>query len=613
MFLLRSRERAAVQTSPLGMVAHDPERRAGKTDSAQTSELDPPGREQESATNARAGAPPQQDRQIAHTLGRDNRRCSVFLKVEALCSSFAQDMDKPGQEGPKGWRQVLQSNRRSKGAVKVRPSEFVGIQLDRQPEPRFAVLHIFSIMHPMLGRITEKTFYQFLKCPNWVYLGAHAFEKRVHAPLMERLMDDGLIHEKERELISDREDLVEVTAEDPEEAHRQTLVFMREGRGTIYRGVLMDKHWVGHPDLLERVEGRSALGDYYYVAVDLKRSRFLRDEFKFQGCFYAALLARIQKVKPLQGYVINPDGLVMSYHIGAFEGEFDLTLDEIEKIMAGQKPPHFVTSGCKQSPWFSECVGEAQACDEISLLNRVWRKEVSLLEQAGVKTITQLSLMSVTDLERTAPEVSPARLEIMRDQAVAITEHRHIVRRAVALPEARTELYFDIESDPLRDFDYLFGVLEVRNGEGQYHPFFAASPAHEKEMWEEFVGFIERHLDCPIYHYGWFEQEVVHRFLQRYGISALAREALERNMVDLLELLRPAVIFPLSFYSLKDIASYVGYTWRSQDASGANSVIWFEEWLKNKSQKMMQKILEYNEDDVRATFRLQRWLREHAT
>jgi len=84
-------------------------------------------------------------------------------------------------------------------------------------------------------------------------------------------------------------------------------------------------------------------------------------------------------------------------------------------------------------------------------------------------------------------------------------------------------------------------------------------------------------------------------------------------MIDILEVLRPAVVFPLSFYSLKDIASYLGFRWRSDDASGANSVLWFEEWLKKKSQKMMQKILEYNEDDVRATSHLKQWLQEHAS
>ena len=109
-----------------------------------------------------------------------------------------------------------------------------------------------------------------------------------------------------------------------------------------------------------------------------------------------------------------------------------------------------------------------------------------------------------------------------------------------------------------------------------------------------------------------FEEEVVNRFAAKYGIGEIAREALERNMIDLLDIIRPTVIFPLSFYSLKDIGEYIGVTWRADDASGANSVLWFEEWLKKKSPKLLQKILEYNEDDVRATYKLQRWVREHA-
>ncbi|MBI4437603.1 TM0106 family RecB-like putative nuclease [Candidatus Uhrbacteria bacterium] len=465
-------------------------------------------------------------------------------------------------------------------------------------------------MHPA---ITEKTFYQYLKCPNWVYLDLHAFEPRPHEALLSRLQDDGLLPEKERELLTDRQDTAEVTAEDPDEAFTQTLAFMREGRHTIYHGVLVDKHWVGHPDILERVEGQSRLGHYYYVAADLKRTRFVRDDHKFQGCFYAELLERVQGVKPVQGYVMTPDREVIPYLIEEFEAQYEITLTEIEKIVAGKRPAHFVTSGCKQSPWFAECRSESEACDDLSLLNRVWREEVHRLEEAGVTTIGALALRSVPDLERLCPEVSSTRLEIMRDQAIAIKEGRHLIRGHVQMPEARVELFFDIESDPLRDFDYLLGVLEVTSHGEQYHSFFAAAPEQEAQMWKEFVAFIEGHMDAPIYHYGWFEREVVERFAARYGISEIARQALQENMLDLLDLIRPAVIFPLSFYSLKDLGAYIGFQWRSEDASGANSVLWFEEWLKKKTPKLLQKILEYNEDDVRATHRLQRWVREHAS
>lgn len=466
-------------------------------------------------------------------------------------------------------------------------------------------------MNAMKGTLSEQTFYQYLKCPNWVYFDMHATEARPHELMMRKLQDDGLVRELETELLSDRTDLVEVTAEDPEEAFRQTLTFMREGRQTIYHGVLIDKHWVGRPDVLERVEGRSKLGNYYYVAADMKRSRFIRDDHKFQGCFYAELLERVQRVKPLQGYVITPDQEVLSYLIEGFEAEYELTLTEIEKIIAGKRPVHFMTSGCKQSPWQKECKGESEACDDLSRLNRVWREEVRRLAAAGIETVAELALKSVMELERLVPDVSSGRLEALRDQAIAIKEHRHIIRSHIDLPESGIELYFDIESDPLRDFDYLFGVLKVSSQGEEYVSFFAESPDQEAKMWEEFVAFIEQHIDAPIYHYGWFEEEVVRRFGAKYGIGEIAREALERNMIDILAVIRPAVIFPLSSYSLKDIAKYIGFEWRSEDASGANSVIWFEEWLAKKSPKLLQKIVEYNEDDVRATYVLQRWAREH--
>ncbi len=462
----------------------------------------------------------------------------------------------------------------------------------------------------MRGTITEKTFYQYLKCPDWVYLDAHALQSRTHEALMAKLQDDGLMAHNEHAILSDHQDMGEVTAEDPDEAFRQTLVFMREGRQTIYHGVLVDKHWVGHPDILEKVQGRSRLGDWYYVASDVKRSRFIRDDFKFQGCFYAELLERIQGIKPVQGYVITPDKNILPYSIEEFEAQYELTLTQIEKIIQGQRPAHFVTSGCKQSPWYKECRSAAEACDDLSLLNRVWREEVHALEAAGVKTIGALALKSLADLERLAPGVSSSRLETMRDQAIAIKEHRHIIRGTAKLPEGDIELFFDIESDPLRDFDYLFGVLKVTPQGEEYISFMAQSPEQEGMMWAEFVHFIERHIDAPIYHYGWFEEEVVRRFSAKYGIGEIAREALERNMIDILYVIRPTVIFPLSFYSLKDLAGYIGFVWRSDDASGANSVLWFEEWLQKKSPKLLQKILEYNEDDVRATYALQRWMRE---
>ncbi|MFA6132205.1 MAG: TM0106 family RecB-like putative nuclease [Patescibacteria group bacterium] len=459
----------------------------------------------------------------------------------------------------------------------------------------------------MAKQITEKTFYKYLKCPSWVYRDVHEAEAAVD-PLLSRLLDDGLLPEKERELINDRPDLVEVTAEDPDDAFHQTLDFMREGRETIYKGVLVHGHWVGNPDILAKVEGHSIFGNYYYVAADVKRSRDVRDAYKFQGCFYAELLSRLQGAKPFQGYIITPDKKIVGYLIEEFEAYFHLSLSEIERVVAGEKPAHFLTAGCKQSPWYGACRLESENCRDLSVLNRVWREEVAALQKIGIKTLEDLAKISLSDLEKLAPAVRYDRLDLLRRQAEAIVENRHILLSEPEFPEATTELYFDIESDPLRDLDFLFGVLEVKSGKSHYYPFLAEKPEDEGEMWRKFIEFVLKREDAPIYHYGWFEMEVFRRFAAKYFLPDELRSQIEGRMHDLLFLLRPAVIFPLSFYSLKDLGAYVGYKWQAEDASGVQAVRWFEEYLKNGDKQTLEKILTYNKDDVKATWLLKDWV-----
>lgn len=459
----------------------------------------------------------------------------------------------------------------------------------------------------MPKQISEKTFYKYLKCPSWVYRDAHEAEAVID-PLLSRLLDDGLLPDKEREVISSRPDLVEVTAEDPDDAFNQTLEFMRQGRETIYKGVLVHGHWIGNPDILAKVEGRSVFGNYYYVAADVKRGREVRDAYKFQGCFYAELLLRLQGVKPFQGYVITPDNKIVGYLIEDFEAYFHLTLSEIEQMIVGEKPAHFLTAGCKQSPWFEACRVEAESCRDLSILNRVWREEVIALQKIGIKTLEDLAKISLADLEKLSPAVRYDRLDLLRRQAEAIVENRHILLAEPDFSEAAVELYFDIESDPLRDFDFLFGVLEVKNGKSYYHSFLAEKPEDEGEMWRKFIEFILKNETAPIYHYGWFELEVFRRFAARYFLPDEIRQQIEIRMHDLLFLIRPAVIFPLPFYSLKDLGAYVGYKWQADNASGVQAVLWFEDYLKDGNKKTLEKILAYNKDDVKATRALKEWV-----
>jgi predicted RecB family nuclease len=45
----------------------------------------------------------------------------------------------------------------------------------------------------------------------------------------------------------------------------------------------------------------------------------------------------------------------------------------------------------------------------------------------------------------------------------------------------------------------------------------------------------------------------------------------------------------------------IGFKWRDPDPSGANSIAWYNEHLKNPSnQAALERIIKYNEDDCRA-------------
>lgn len=456
--------------------------------------------------------------------------------------------------------------------------------------------------------ITERSFYKYLKCPSWIAHEAKE-DQLVEDALRVKLQNDGLIRERQLALLANRP-MVEVVTEDVDEAVIKTLDYMKQGAQTIYRPVLMHGHWVARPDVLERVEGSSKLGDYYYVACDIKRSRRLKDEYCFQGCFYAAILEHVQGLKPVQGYVMHPNGLVEGYLLEEYTTRFHLTLDSIERILEGEEEPHFLTSDCKQSPWFHVCKSDTNSCDDLSRLNRVWRSEVSSLKDAGIHTVTDLAKTTDEYLAAHVRSVTTDRLKFLQEQSKALIEGRVIVLGKVDISASTEALVIDVESDPLRDVHYLIGVLEVHGEERSYHKFLATSPEGEGAMWREFLAYVAEHPELPIYHYGWFEVDVVKSLSERHSTPEAVTALLPR-MVDLLTKMREHIIFPLSFYSLKDVAKYLGFHWRSSEASGMDSIAWYEDWLEHGQNADLARIVDYNEDDVRATWHLVEWIHSH--
>ena len=71
-------------------------------------------------------------------------------------------------------------------------------------------------------------------------------------------------------------------------------------------------------------------------------------------------------------------------------------------------------------------------------------------------------------------------------------------------------------------------------------------------------------------------------------------------------------IWPTETMGLKAIAPLAGFAWRAEDAGGDNSMLWYERSMTdpdpNVRRAMATKLLDYNEDDVRATLVVRNWL-----
>jgi len=463
--------------------------------------------------------------------------------------------------------------------------------------------------------LTGEHFYKFFQCPHWIWYDLYEDKQKMGKTpaLMDMIHQNGLQHE--HEVIKSRafEEIKPELFRDLDEAFLATLELMKKGVN-IYHGVLMDGHWVGIPDLLEAkpVQNgmKSIFGGHYYVVYDIKSGEEIRDDYKFQLTFYSLILERIQGVLPREASIINSVGEEKSFIVDDFLDYFHLTRERIERILDGEKPPPFLKSSCKTSPWYSLCVENAKACDDVSLIHRLSQNDQRRLYDIGIHTVKDLASSDLDDLGSRLEDWQFDKILRFHNQANVLVSGEPIILKKAVFPQVKTEIYFDIESDPTEEIDYLLGILVKKGNKTEYKYFLAKDKADEKRIWREFLNFLDSLNDFVIYHYAYFEQQVFKRFSEQYGISRELEDKFKNNSIDLWRLTIETAVLPLYFYSLKDVAKYLGFKWDSDDAGGAESVVWYNDYLKTGDRKILEKILRYNEDDVRATLFVKDWLEQ---
>lgn len=472
---------------------------------------------------------------------------------------------------------------------------------------------------------TPTLFFQYAKSSHWIWF--EKFEdqsKKGEEPAMaKRFQDEGVLHEEN--YVKDI-DFEEVKAEDEEEAVQKTMELMKAGAQQIYQGFLRTEKdgvvYKGRPDFLEKKKGKSAFGDYYYIPIDIKNTsaeygKETKLQYRLQLSMYAWMLKEIQSFYPDQMIIINRD-----FKRVELETDADLSIimwdyvKKILKILKGNEPPLKISSASKDTPWFEFLLSEAKKSDDIALLYNVNETALHDLREHNIKTIKDAAKIEPYDLPYIRG-ISEENLERVQMQAEALFENKVIWRKPVDIPEGEMKIYFDIEGDPFLKIDYLYGFWIVNeDGNKPYFKYFLAEkPDNEERMWKEFLKWVEtiHQQNYKIYHYSPYETSSIKKLANRYSGSD-ALDEFKNHFVDLAKAVKKSVIFPLYFYSIKDIAKsdFLGYKWRHKEASGAQSIFWYEKWLETGDKKVLQNIIDYNEDDVVATQVLHEWLKANS-
>ncbi len=478
-------------------------------------------------------------------------------------------------------------------------------------------------------------FFQYATCPHWVWRDRFGDQRRKgEVPeLAQKLLEQGVLHEEEyiKNFDLHEEPLAKVEGDFGEAAYQQTMRLMRQGAPWIYQGVIYadfnEIRYQGRPDLLERIPIPSQLGNYAYRPIDIKNSKEIKQNHWLQLTLYGLILEKIQGVFPEDVAIINSERQRLDYQLTmAQRHKTNAKIQEILRVINGTKPPLKLVGSCKQSPWFGECVREAEEANDLALIYKIDNRALTGLRRIGISTIKQLAAATSAAIPK-LPYLSNTTLERIHLQAKALVDQKLIWLKLPQIASAPIKIYFDMEGDPLLQIQYLFGwwivgdethkysnfgKIHTNNDRAGYYLYFVAErPEDEADVWQQVLQWLTQLplSDCTIYHYADYERSRLLSLAERYGGLDKLSPVMER-LVDLAKVVQECVIMPLYFYSIKDIAKskFLNYHWRHPKAGGAQSIFWYEKWLETGDQQVLNDIIDYNEDDVVATEYLHRWL-----
>jgi predicted RecB family nuclease len=288
-------------------------------------------------------------------------------------------------------------------------------------------------------------------------------------------------------------------------------------------------------------------------------------------------------------------------------------------------------SECRRCPWWPRCSTELEAAHDVSLV--VAGGDVDILHAAGIHTYDELAALPA-ELAAALPLTAIAPAEA-RVRAVAVRDGIPLIRRSAPVLPRRADVELDVDMESyLDDGAYLWGTylsgLPLDGFAPGYRPFVTWDPLAESGTGENFAAFWQyltalraaaaaAGATFAAFCYSRMAEErwlygLPQRFPEICGMPAqpeIAAFCRSPQWVDVYAELRQWFIVPGSL-RLKAVAGVSGFAWRDPEPSGENSMAWYRTAVTDPdpvvASASRERLLRYNEDDVRATLSLRRWM-----
>jgi predicted RecB family nuclease len=489
--------------------------------------------------------------------------------------------------------------------------------------------------------ITASRLYDYIQCPHKVWRDIYGpQDEKIQEinPFVELLWEKGVKHEEK--IISKLGDFLNLKDGSIDERFQRTVEAMKNKTPLIYQGVLKHENILGIPDLLAKMPGDD------YIPIDIKSGIGLegadddegeegkpKKHYAVQLCLYNDLLKKLGFAIHNKGKIIDINGDEVEYDLIASQSlrkqetwwelykQIKKHVDSLMKNQDKNKPAK--GSICKLCPWYTSC---EKWCEETKDLTNVFylgrnnrdriNKDLSIQDIDAFLCIDVAEVMKLKEKEKKLGNkeflirIGEDSLQKSLNRAKILYQTKKpVTYGTISFPKVSYELYFDIEDDPTQEFVYLHGVYERKDNKERYVNFIATeiSSETEKEIWQKFWKYIASlpSDDYAVYYYSQHEKTTYKRLQKRYpdviSIENMEKFFGNKNVIDLYKLVQKQTDWPVSSYSLKTLATYLGFKWRDETPSGALSIQWFNKYLETKDESILKRILEYNEDDCKAT------------